>query len=135
MRAQVCPLSVGRVLLDHDRLDLLWDAEAFDALRLGCTGVGITSAGSRFKTCKLCGVRVQGLAHILAECEFLREERRRFLTSCGGKWDAILQGAPAGDWPAAKRFKVRARVQQVEHKVKGPRWMSLCVAAYRDASI
>jgi len=101
MRAQVHPISVGRVLLDHDRLDLLWEAEAFDALRLGCPGVGYTDVGSKCKICKLCGVKVQGVAHILAECESLREERRCFLSACGGKWGYVLQGAPAGDWPTA----------------------------------
>ena len=64
--AQQYPVSVGHILLDHDRLDLLWDAMSFDSLRLQTLRTSGEDISGQ-SCCLLCGGLDHGLAHLLTE--------------------------------------------------------------------
>ena len=77
--AQLSPGSVGGVLLEHDHLHNLRDADRFDVLRLGLVRTSTVCGNSRRRCCALCGGAEYGLTHILASCVQAWYERENFL--------------------------------------------------------
>jgi hypothetical protein len=100
MPMQQYPMSVGARLLEAGHMDLLWAAEDYDLLRLGCVAFSRRDSDTRTRCCALCHQPGVSMPHILAECAALAQLRESFLARVDPDWSIKLRFALWGDWPA-----------------------------------
>ena len=129
--AQQWPVSVGEVLLRHDYLCTLHNADDFDRLRMGLVKLTAPRHNGRGTCCALCGGSVSGLAHILAVCSVTELARKEFLRLIDVEWQWVLRNALAGDWPVA----VCSPHLGLERLVQAVRFASAVVKQLRGGAV
>ena len=90
------PSSASARLLDCGYLSALDAADDWEKFRLGL--VLVAHGSGKDRNCCLCRSGSFGMAHLLASCGAVGQERSIVLAAAGVVWAASLLSAPPQDW-------------------------------------